>query len=239
MRIVGPGGSTGTPRMPAKKSLEVVLSVPCCENPSVSTRVSWISAAARSRLPGAAVKVSLARTCEPRRLWGLAAVRVSSSVSTAPRVLNASPRLTLPKNMPCTRSLPPASETLPLRSFARPSQVVLAPTWKRSPPSRSAGSLVTSDRTPPSASLPYSAELAPRTISTDRSMSGSIPICEMPSSRKSNCSDVCTPSICVSTRLPPVPRMLMPLSPKRVTSFSRWTPGSYLTRSDRSSSIRP
>ena len=164
--------------------------MPRFEYHSVSTRVSYSSAAARHMLPGVGVKTSLASTCAPRTFCGLGAVRLSSVVSTVPRLRISPPRLALTKSDPWMRSPPPATASLPMASLARPSQVVLAPIWNRLPRSQSAGSLVNSETTPPSASLPYSAELALRTISTDLSASRSIPNWCTLNGPKSNCSDI-------------------------------------------------
>ena len=164
--------------------------MPRFEYHSVSTRVSYSSAAARHMLPGVGVKTSLASTCAPRAFCGLGAVRLSSVVSMVPLLRISPPRLALTKSDPWIRSPPPATASLPMASLARPSQVVLAPMWNRLPRSQSTGSLVNSETTPPSASLPYSAELALRTISTDFSASTSIPNWCTLNGPKSNCSDI-------------------------------------------------
>ena len=84
-------------------------------------------------LPGEALKTTLASICEPTRSWGLGAVRVSSAVSTVPLLRISFPRVALANSDAWKRSVPAASERLPLRPSARPSHVVFAPAWKRRP----------------------------------------------------------------------------------------------------------
>ena len=99
------------------------------------------------------------------------------------------------------------------------------------------------ETTPPNASLPQSEEIGPRAISALARLSKST------KSRladkkgpKENSSAILTPSTSVRTRLPPIPRMLKPLKPKRLPVPDTVTPGSNRTRSAmsraNSSSIR-
>ena len=101
------------------------------ESQSVSARVSYISAVVRHRLPGDALKTALARICRPSTSCGFGAVRLSSIVTTVPRLPISLPRLMLVNTDAWIRSLPPARVTFTPTSSARLSQVVLAPRWKR------------------------------------------------------------------------------------------------------------
>ena len=99
-------------------------------------------------------------------------------------------------------------------------------------PSRSRGCLVVNDTTPPSASLPHSAETGPRAISARRRLSMSTKsLRALKNGPKENSSGTRTPSMSVNTRLPPMPRIRKPASPKRLPVPATPTPGSKRTRS--------
>ena len=118
--------------------------------------------------------------------------------------------------------LPSALEWPPLKAAA-----------KASPgSSRSRGLLVVNDTTPPSASLPQSADTGPRAISARRRLSMSTRSRRaLRNGPKENSSGTRTPSISVSTRLPPMPRMRKPDKPKRLPVPDTLTPGSKRTKS--------
>ena len=135
----------------------------------------------------------------------------------------------------CPRQDPPSPAPVTV-----PTELESAPAWPpfkvaandRPSPSWSPGSLVVNATTPPNASLPYSEEIGPRAISSRARLSTSTKSRRaLRNGPNENSSGTRTPSISVRTRLPPMPRILNPVNPKRLPVPDTETPGSKRTKS--------
>ena len=134
---------------------------------------------------------------------------------------NCSPsRKLIPASMP--------SESPSSANIARACRLLSAPRHapRNSPPSAprrttSDGSGVRTATTPPTAELPYSADAGPCRTSTPCTILAStksrVAFEKLP---LSNWSESGTPSTRIATRLPPMPRILIPSVPKRVPAAS-------------------